>query len=349
MAEDSWPKSTRNSGTINDYEHEQLESPAQPNGLVGVPTDATLVYGDSTGRQIKVRPNRYGLLRGKTWTSGPAEYIKAIAANTSGSTRIDLVVLRLDRANNGVTLEVRAGVPGAGRPAPVQQVPPATAFGTGIFELPVAQVTVVNNAATITAADVVNLAWYVSASGEILCTSTTRPYGLVDLDQFIYESNTKLRYAWDGAAWQPAVDYRNSKGLVYGKKKSDGVVMGSAITADTVLLTKTITVEPNRVLNMRARVGWTGSLANVTSALLLKEGATQLTASGETDAPTSPYTAVCEVNYRYTTGAAQNSLTFSVVFSPLNGGGNRTVTAYQTLPFEVYVDDVSGQPSLIEA
>lgn len=211
MAEDSWPKSTRNGGTINDYEHEQLVAPSQMDGLIGVPSDPALVYGDSTGMQIKVRPNRYGLVRAKEWYSGPAEFTKNIAANSSGATRIDLVVLRWDRSNNSVSVQIRQGTPGLARPAPVQQTPPVTAFGTGIWELPIAQVTVVNNAATITTGDVVNLAWYIAPDGKILCTSVTRPYGGTLYSGLeIYETDTTVFRAYDGVGWPMSRSWRRN-------------------------------------------------------------------------------------------------------------------------------------------
>lgn len=214
MAEDSWPKSTRNGGTINDYEHEQLVGTVDPSGLIGLLTDTPLVYADSTGMQIKVRANRYGLVRGKTWYSGPVEFTKPIGANTSGATRVDLVVLRWDRANNSVTLQVRAGVPGAGLPAPVQQVPPATTFGTGIWELPVAQVTVANNAATIAPANAVNLAWLLGPDGKILCTSATRPYGEIRRPGLEISEDGKYTYTWDGTYWVPEAGQLISAGYL---------------------------------------------------------------------------------------------------------------------------------------
>jgi hypothetical protein len=59
----------------------------------------------------------------------------AIANNTSGSTRVDLVVLRLDRIGNSLSAAIRQGTPGDGTPALVQVV-------GGIWEIAIATITI---------------------------------------------------------------------------------------------------------------------------------------------------------------------------------------------------------------
>lgn len=147
MAESSWPGPAP--ATVTEHDHELLMSAAYFSGLVGDPSLSSLVFGDSSGMQVKVRANRHARVRGQMWTSGPTDLTAPIGINASGSTRIDRVVLRLDRATWLVTVEVLEGTPGSGGPALTQNPGPA-----GVWELLLANVTVANNANTITAADV---------------------------------------------------------------------------------------------------------------------------------------------------------------------------------------------------
>jgi hypothetical protein len=76
-----------------------------------------------------------------------ANKVLTIAANSSGSTRVDRVVLRLNRAANTLTAIVIQGTPGAGAPAYTQVV-------GGTWDWPVAQVLVANGASVLTNANI---------------------------------------------------------------------------------------------------------------------------------------------------------------------------------------------------
>lgn len=166
MAQSSWP-TVAGGRAINDTQWEQMASGFAADGVVGAPTDTALVYADATGMQVKVRANKLALVRGHGWASGGAEFTKTIGANSSGSTRIDLIVLRLTRSTWDVTIEVKAGTPGAGVPALTQD---ATGSGAGVYEIAVAQVNVANGAATIAATDVTPLARFIGGA-----SSSSRP------------------------------------------------------------------------------------------------------------------------------------------------------------------------------
>lgn len=58
-----------------------------------------------------------------------------IANNTSGSTRVDVVILRLDRVANTLVADIKQGTPGAGSPALTQIV-------GGTWEFPLASITI---------------------------------------------------------------------------------------------------------------------------------------------------------------------------------------------------------------
>lgn len=143
MAEVSYPAATYNSGAVTDAEYQRL--PWAGDGLVGGPTDATdAVYCNSSGREVHIRANRYGSVLGRTWASGSTDLTIAVTANSSGSTRIDTVVLRLDRSTWQVRAAVRAGTPGSSAPA-LQR----STADTGLWEVPLADITVPNGATTL--------------------------------------------------------------------------------------------------------------------------------------------------------------------------------------------------------
>lgn len=199
MAEDSWPSVDHAAGAMSDVEFEEWASPATATGLVGVPTDLPLVFGDSSGRQVKFRSGRFGLVRGHTWYAGSSDVTKSVGANSSGSTRYDLAVLKMDRGDNwNVRAFVHQGTAGAGVPAATQNT-----GGSGIWEFPVASIKVDSGAPTITNTDVTPLAWYLAAPS-ITCTSTTRPPPALGLR--IYESDTKKELVGNGSAFVGSID-----------------------------------------------------------------------------------------------------------------------------------------------
>lgn len=114
---------------------------------VGYPLDNLYVFGDSSGRQVKVN-------LGPAWVDGhsyrnSAQKTVSIAANASGNPRVDAIVLRSDRANKRVTIVVLQGTPGA------PPIPPVLSQSdAGIWDIPLGYVTVASSAVTITAADV---------------------------------------------------------------------------------------------------------------------------------------------------------------------------------------------------
>lgn len=171
MASDSYPRPDFNGGEVTELLYERLASVQAPDGLVGVPSGPALAYADGLGtRQVKIRANRRALLRGFMYDSGSTDVGLTLAANSSGSTRIDLIVLRLTRSTWRVQEAVITGVAGAGvPPSPLSQV------DTGVWDLPVAAVTVANGAGALGAGTVKPLAWYLGSDGQILCTADTRP------------------------------------------------------------------------------------------------------------------------------------------------------------------------------
>lgn len=127
--EGQWSKLIRNTALVNGY--------------VPLYLNELLVYGDSTGMQVKVKT-------GGMWIMGhyyetDAELTKAIAASDPTNPRWDRVVARLDWSNNLVSVAVVTGTP-AGSPA----IPALTQSST-IWEIGIALVYVTAAVATIAA------------------------------------------------------------------------------------------------------------------------------------------------------------------------------------------------------
>lgn len=198
MSSHSLPSPTWNARAVSDTELEQLFHPQAGDGLVGSPADADLVYADNSGMNVKIRANRLAIVRGRLYDSGTSDITKTITANASGLTRVDLVVLRLTRATSAITEEVRAGAPGAGAPTAT------TDLGTtGVYEIPLATITVPSGDTAIGSSQVTALAWYLGEQ-PIVCTSATRPPH--SPGQRIVETDTGRSYESIGSTWRVAYE-----------------------------------------------------------------------------------------------------------------------------------------------
>lgn len=198
MASDSYPRPGFNGGIVTEANYERLASPQAGDGLIGSPSDPALAYADGIGtRTVKIRANRGALVRGFRFDSGSTDVAMTLPANTSGSTRLDLIVLRLTRATWRVEETFIAGVAGSGTvPTPVNDA--------SFFDLPIASVTVANNATALGAGAVNPLAWYLGSDGQILCTASTRPPH--ERGRRIFETDSARALISNGVAWLPAAD-----------------------------------------------------------------------------------------------------------------------------------------------
>jgi hypothetical protein len=199
VAESSWP-SPSNGRVIDDSSYEKVALSYGPDGgIVGDFTSPQLVSGDSSGMQVKVAADRYALVRGHEWWSGSTIFTKAIGANASGSTRTDLVVLRLSRTTWDVTVTVIAGTPGSGAPAPVQNL-----GTTGSFDLPLATVTVASGASTVSAGNVTYVAPHLTPDGSGYRTPTVAslayiPNKMAGMNVTLPDGST---YRYHASAWE---------------------------------------------------------------------------------------------------------------------------------------------------
>lgn len=170
MAVDSYPNNAHNNRAISLAEHEQILAPFSRTGFIGY--SATLpVYASASARTLMLRAGTRGTVRGTRFqitsehTIGP----DMILANTSGSPRRDLLVMRLNREAtdpNKFTVNpvVITGAPAASPVAPLP-VRNDTIDGTGYWDLPVLDFPVPNGATTLTVTPADFRGWWTSPSG----------------------------------------------------------------------------------------------------------------------------------------------------------------------------------------
>lgn len=198
MTQSSWP-SPDNSRAVNDTQYEQLVSSYAVEGLVGTPGDGSGLFADSSGKQVKVKAGTFAHIRGHAWTTD-ADLALTVTDNTSGSDRVDLAVLRLNRSTWDVTAAVKAGTPGSGIAPSVQRD-----LGTsGLYEMPLGSFPVPNGFSSIPSTAVTGLAWYLVPGGGIACTSASRPPHAAG--RRIYETDTGRQYTSSGAVWIPTTE-----------------------------------------------------------------------------------------------------------------------------------------------
>jgi hypothetical protein len=197
MAEKSWPDpASVPPDEVTDVEFERLMSTLMPNGFRGSPADSPIVFGDSSGQQVKIRANAAGGLRGFGWTAGDTNVPKAIAPNATSNSRLDLVVLRLTRSDWRLRTAVKTGVAAAVPVLPtLTQDLDLAGAGTGVFEMPMAKVTAAAGFSTIGAGDVVSVTQHIAPT-RILCKAAQKPAHQQFLE--VCETDTGKVYMSDG-------------------------------------------------------------------------------------------------------------------------------------------------------
>ncbi|GLY08277.1 hypothetical protein [Actinoplanes sp. NBRC 101535] len=169
MAYESYPNTGHNNRAVTMPELEQLAG-ARLSGLIGF-TGTTPVYADSSGRQVKIRSGVRALIRGMIWRNISETVVDntQIVANATSNPRIDLLVLRMNRAAGAAFSITPVVITGTAAATPI--VPSAvrqdTVDGTGVWDIPLAEIKVAAGATTIAAADVTNRAWWISGSGYV--------------------------------------------------------------------------------------------------------------------------------------------------------------------------------------
>lgn len=195
MAEFYYPFAAGPGAAVNETDWSHLARHLASSGVVGDPGGNQLeVFADSTGRHVKVRPGQ-GITRGHYYLNDAIKQID-LDANPSGSTRLDLIVLRLNPTANTVIADKVTGTPGAGAP------PVPTQSDTDIFELPLGVATVIAGATTITFDQVTDARRH-SGLDVIPCRVVADiPIAMgIRRGQLAYEVFTGLLKIFDGATW----------------------------------------------------------------------------------------------------------------------------------------------------
>lgn len=217
MAQNSWPSPAYNSRNVTDAEYEKIAAQFSGDGVYGDPTETAVVTAGG-GLSVNIRAGVYGSVRGHAWYSGGTTDTLPVGANTSGSTRVDRVVLRLDRATWTVRAVIKAGTPGGGAPALTQQT-----GDSGTYEVLLANVTVLNGAASATVA---RAEMYVGSRCRP-CTSSTRNPA-PDRGEQAYETDTGRLLLWTGSTWSLL---NENSGII----SCDSPLSAWAITVETTL------------------------------------------------------------------------------------------------------------------
>ncbi len=191
MAQESWPSPGHNSRAVTDLEYEKVAAHFSDDGIYGTPAD-TAVVSAGTGLAVNIRADVHGSLRGHGWTSGTDGDTLAVSANISGQTRIDRVVLRLDRSDWTVRAVVKGGTPGAGAPALTQST-----GDTGTYEIPLADVSILSGAGSVT---VTRRELYVGTRLRPGTSATRNPVPVVGEE--VYETDTGITRQWNGSSWR---------------------------------------------------------------------------------------------------------------------------------------------------
>jgi hypothetical protein len=119
----------------------------QPSGIDFSYVNAFSCYGDSTGRQVKVKTGR-AFIDG-FYGENTSEKTISLAVGNGVNPRIDRIVLQLDQTSNKVTIEVVQGTAAASPSAPA-----LTQSATGLFQFSLAQIALTASYTTVAAADV---------------------------------------------------------------------------------------------------------------------------------------------------------------------------------------------------
>jgi hypothetical protein len=189
MAEDSYPSSARAAGVLTDAEYEALAALYVPSGIFGLPTDPYPVYtaGDAN-RGVRFRAGSVGLVRGARYATGGVDVIVQAAANSSGSNRLDLAVWECDHdSDNEVRAAIKTGSSATVPPTPTQQAP-----GAGVWQFPVAVITVPTGATTLAADKTAKCGWWLAPPPLLTSTTSQRPPNVAGQGIFEFESASRL-------------------------------------------------------------------------------------------------------------------------------------------------------------
>jgi len=217
VAQDSWPSPAHNGRAVTDTEYEKIAARFSGDGVYGDPSDLAVVTV-GIGLSVDLRANVYASVRGHAWTSGTTAVNLPVPVNSGSSVRTDRVVLQLDRAAWTVRAVVKPGTPGGGAPALTQD-----SGDTGVYEVPLATVTVAPGATTVA---VTRGELYVGVRIRPSTSTTRNPTPA--RGEMCFETDTRRVRVWTGNSWTGLFD---DSGVV----AVNATVAGWNATYDSVL------------------------------------------------------------------------------------------------------------------
>lgn len=168
MAITAFPFDGGAGATVSESNYSRLFRELRSSGVADDPSTGAGFQVTAPGGAMTVSVAAgFAILRGHGVYSDSAVALSIGAA--SGSTRYDRVVLRLDPANNQITPLVIAGTPGAGVPAALQ------ATDTGLWDLPLAVITITSGTAAITSGMIADDRRYVGSDVGVWKADAQRP------------------------------------------------------------------------------------------------------------------------------------------------------------------------------
>lgn len=204
MAESSFPfeVSAGAAGDVNEDGWTQMVRLFSATGVVGDPGSTALQpFGDSSGMVVSVRAGR-AMVRGEFYLNDATKTI-SIPANSSGSTRLDRIVLEVNPTANTVT---------AIRSAGSTSLPSLTQTDVGTYQMPLAKVTVPNGAVTITSGNVVDDRPHINT--DVIPCRVVADVVAPRFGTLAAELSTGQVKWWNGSAWKSLTDKVVGDGLM---------------------------------------------------------------------------------------------------------------------------------------
>jgi hypothetical protein len=146
MTQTYFPFDSGSGANVTESQWSQMAQNWIATGVIKGALNELLVYGDSTGMQVKVKS-------GQAWMKGhffqsDAEVILAIGTASSVNPRIDRVIIRVDWTANTIALAVLQGTPA------VSPTPPALTQNVSRWEISLAQINVGKSVSTIASGNI---------------------------------------------------------------------------------------------------------------------------------------------------------------------------------------------------
>lgn len=164
----------------------------QDSGVVGsIDGPGFSVTADGSGLDVQVN-NGFAILRGHAVDSNGVETV--VLDDAGNSPRIDRIVLRLEPAQDRVTLAVVKGTASS-----TPEAPELTQTATGVFEIPLARVAVAANALNISNANITDERQF--SGGRVGVWRTNSRPSQPRRGRFGFNVTVGLFEFWDGVAW----------------------------------------------------------------------------------------------------------------------------------------------------